>query len=301
MAHNDEEIIDCMVRNKGDNQPFVVATVVRTEDSTAGKPGDKAIIRADGDVVGWIGGGCTLGAVKKAAAAALQDGQPRLIRVKPKDMLVDEIPVDGLEFHASSCPSRGTTEVFIDPVLPRPRLLVVGTSPVARKLCGLAKTMGYAVTVAGAAEDLTAFDDADHHIDGSGSLPENIPAFRYVVVSTQGKRDKDGLILALSSGADYVAFVGSRRKAEKFKTDLVDAGLDPERVAAIRSPAGLHIGAVTADEIALSILADIVRQRRLGDNGDKAMEAGNDEPGRGQLPTWASASRENPGETDERK
>ena len=287
MAHDHEDIIDCMARHTGDNQPFVVATVVRTEDSTAGKPGDKAIVRADGSVVGWIGGGCTLGAVKKAAAAALQDGKPRMIRVRPKDKVAEEMPVDGLELHASSCPSQGTTEVFIDPVLPRPRILVVGTSPVAKALCGLAKALGYVVTVAGAGGDLAEFEDADHLIEGRLDLPEGTPPFRYVVVSSQGKRDRDALIFGLSTQADYVAFVGSRRKAEKLKTDLLRAGHDPERIAAVRSPAGLHIGAVTPDEIALSILADIVRERRLGHDAGTAAATEAGARGRGQLPEWA--------------
>ena len=284
MESDEDSIIDCMARAQGDNQPYVVATVVRTEDSTAGKPGDKAIIRADGTVVGWVGGGCALAAVKKAAAAALQDGQPRLIRVRPKDMMAGETPPDGVEFHASGCPSRGTTEVFIDPALPRPRLLVIGASPVAKALCGLAKALGYAITVAGAAEDVADFEDADTRIEGYGAAAEEGPAFQYVVVSSQGKRDREALIFGISTGAGYVAFVGSRRKAEKIKAGLLEAGMDPGRVAAVRSPAGLDIGAVTPDEIALSILADIVRQRRLGDDGAAALSAN---AGRGQLPGWA--------------
>lgn len=288
MEFDRDRIIDCMAREQGDNQPYVVATVVRTEDSTAGRPGDKAIIRADGTVVGWVGGGCALAAVKKAAAAALQDGRPRLIIVKPKDMLAGEKPARGVELHASGCPSRGTTEVFIDPALPRPRLLIIGASPVARALCGLAKALGYAVTVAGAAEDVADIQDADQRIEGYDAEAEKGPAFQYVVVSSQGKRDRDALACGLSTGAGYVAFVGSRRKAEKIKGDLLEAGMQPERVAAVRSPAGLDIGAVTPDEIALSILADIVRERRLGDDGAADLPV---DAGRGQLPRWAGEGK----------
>lgn len=284
MESDRDRIIDCMAGEQGDIQPYVMATVVRTEDSTAGRPGDKAIIRADGTVVGWVGGGCALAAVKKAAAVALQDGRPRLIIVKPKDMLAGEKPARGVEFHASGCPSRGTTEVFIDPALPRPRLLIVGASPVARALCGLAKALGYAVTVAGAAEDVADIQDADQRIEGFDAPAETGSAIQYVVVSSQGKRDREALACGLSTGAGYVAFVGSRRKAEKIKGDLLEAGMQPERVAAVRSPAGLAIGAVTPDEIALSILADIVRERRLGDDGAADLPG---DAGRGQLPRWA--------------
>lgn len=263
MAFDHDEYIDCMTRNKGENQPFAVATVVRTEDSTAGTPGDKAVIRADGTVAGWVGGGCALGAVKKAAMAALADGQPRLIRVRPKDMQDEgDIPA-GMELHDSSCPSRGTTEVFVEPVLPKPQLLIVGTSPVARVLCSLAKAMGYVVSVAGVPEELDAFTEADYRLEGF-DIPARDTAYRYVVVSSQGKRDRDCLKAALASGADYIAFVGSRRKAEKVKADLIEAGHDRKSVEAVHSPAGLHIGAVTPDEIALSILAEVVCERRLG-------------------------------------
>lgn len=286
MALDHENLIDSMIQNKDDDQPFVLATVVRTEDATAGKPGDKAIIRADGTVIGWVGGGCALGAVKKAAAAALEDGRPRLISVKPKDMLEDEVPVEGLEFHPSSCPSRGTTEVFIDPIMQRPSLLIVGTSPVAKSLCGLAKPLGYTVTVAGPADDLAAFEDADHRIDNLDPLPDDAPSFHFVVVSTQGKRDRDSLIFGLSTGAGYVAFVASRRKAEKIKGDLLEAGLDPERIAAVRSPAGLDIGAETPNEIALSIFADIVRERRRG-KGDSTGQPDEGGPDGGPYPRLA--------------
>lgn len=263
MAFDHDEFVDCMTRYKGENQPFAVATVVRTEDSTAGTPGDKVVVRADGTVTGWVGGGCTLGAVKKAAMAALADGRSRLIRVRPKDTLADDDTPDGMELHGSSCPSRGTTEVFVEPVLPKPRLLIIGTSPVAKTLCGLAKAMGYVVSVAGNPEDLETFTEADHQFEGF-EIPEQETAFRYVVVSSQGKRDRDCLKAALETGADYIAFVGSRRKANKVKDDLVAEGWAKDRIAAVHSPAGLHIGAVTPDEIALSILAEVVCDRRLG-------------------------------------
>ena len=263
MTRDTDDIIDCMVRYKGENQPFAVATVVRTEDSTAGHPGDKAVIRADGTITGWVGGGCTLGAVKKAAMAALNDGMPRLIRVRPKEtMAADHVP-GGIELYPSSCPSKGVTEVFVEPVLPRARLLIVGTSPVAVTLSRLARAMGYVVTVAGVPEDLAAFEDAHHRLEGFDAVAD-AGAFRYVVVASQGKRDRDALKAGLATGADYVAFVGSTRKARKITQDFADAGVDPARLACIHSPAGLSIGAVTPDEIALAVMAEIVKERRLG-------------------------------------
>ncbi len=264
MAFDHDEFVDCMTRYKGENQPFAVATVVRTEDSTAGKPGDKMVIRADSTATGWVGGGCTLGAVRKAAMAALADGQPRLIRIRPKDELEnDDTAPSGMELHGSSCPSKGVTEVFVEPVLPKPRILIIGTSPVAMALSGLAKSMGYVVSIAGLAEDLEDFAGADHRF-ANYAIPEEEIANRYVVVASQGKRDRDCLKAALATNADYIAFVGSRRKADKIKEDVIAEGWDADALAAVHSPAGLHIGAITPDEIALSIMAEIVRERRMG-------------------------------------
>ncbi len=116
MTQHPEDIIDCMARMKGDGQPFALATVIRTEDATAAKAGAKAVVRADGTVVGWIGGGCTLGAVRKTAAQVLSDGQARLVRIRPKERLAQEPVEAGVELHKSACPSGGTVEVFVEPM-----------------------------------------------------------------------------------------------------------------------------------------------------------------------------------------
>jgi len=250
-----------MARIKGDNEPFVLATVVLSEDATAAKAGAKAIVRADGSLDGWIGGPCAEGPVRKAAAEALIDGKARLIRVRPV-----EAPAagGGVEDFTSACPSGGTLEVFVEPILPRPAVVIVGASPVARTLCALAKRIGYAVTTAAPARDAEAFSEADHSIEGFDLAGAPRIGAAFVVVATQGRRDRDALAAALASPAPYVAFVASRRKAAQLKEELVAGGALSERVAGLRSPAGLDIGAATPAEIALSVLADIVREHRAG-------------------------------------
>jgi xanthine dehydrogenase accessory factor len=262
MSDQSEDVIDCMARMKGDGQPFALATVVRTEDATSAKAGAKAVIRADGSVVGWIGGGCSQGAAKKAASQALLDGRPRLVHIYPKDRLPDTAEAEGVELHKSSCPSGGTIELFVEAILPRPCLIVAGASPTARALAGLGRHSGFAVTVAALAEDQPGFKDADARIAGfdlSGAIRVGTS---FVVVATQGKRDREALAAALSCGAPYVAFVGSRRKAAILKAAMIDQGLPTERVESLHAPAGLDIGAATPEEIALSILAEIVQERR---------------------------------------
>jgi xanthine dehydrogenase accessory factor len=265
MTDRPEDIIDCMARMKGDGQPFALATVVRTEDATAAKAGAKAVVRADGAVTGWVGGGCTLGAVRKAAARALADGQARLVRVRPNaaeaaEAAAREAP--GVELHGSRCPSGGTIEVFVEPILPRPSLIVAGASPTARALADLGRRGGFAVTVAARAEDQAAFAEADFRIEGFDLSAAPRPRDGYVVVATQGKGDREALAAALAGGAPYVAFVGSRRKAEALKAAMREAGVPEARIAALHAPAGLDIGAATPEEIAISILAEIVEERR---------------------------------------
>ncbi len=270
MTDDNDRIFDCMAQMTGDNQPFALATVVRTQNATSAKAGAKAVIRADASVEGWIGGGCVRGAVLKAAARALADGRPRLIRVGPDGKIED---ADGVDTFTSHCPSGGTAEIFIEPMLPRPALLVMGASPTARALAEVGLAAGFAVTVAAPEAELDGVAGACARIDGYDVSDAPRAAESFVVVATQGRGDRRALEGAVSTGSPYVAFVGSRRKSAKLRQDLIAAGVDPARVAAIRGPAGLDIGAATPGEIALAVLADVVRERRQGPAEDAAADA----------------------------
>jgi xanthine dehydrogenase accessory factor len=261
------EVIDMIAQMKASEQTFVLATVVRTVSVTAAKAGAKAIIRPDGTIVaGWIGGGCARGAVLKAARDALADGEPRMVSVQPEDMLA-ELGVKpgeargGIRFASNLCPSKGTMDIFVEPVLPHPSLVIFGASPVALSLASLARQLGYHVTLAAPASDLVAVPDADTLVDGF-SLGELNQARRFVVVSTQGKGDEAALRTALATTAEYHAFVGSRRKMAALRDKLVANGVTPETIAHVKAPAGLDLGAITPEEIAMSILAEITVQRR---------------------------------------
>ena len=260
MTVDSEDVIDCMARMKGDAQPFALATVVRTKAATSAKVGAKAVIRADGSMVGWIGGGCTLGAVRKAARDALDDGRARMIRVRPDE---EAGPAEaGTEEVRNACASGGTIEIFVEPILPRPSLIVAGASATARVLCALGRNAGFTVTVAALAEDLEGIAEADEKLAGFDLARSPRAATSFIVVATQGKRDREALEAALCCGAPYVAFIGSRKKAAELKAQLAARGIAAERLAGLRAPAGLDIGAVTPEEIALSVLAEIVQERR---------------------------------------
>src|ERR1700730_17575514 len=211
------EVMDLVARLKAAEQAFVLATVVRTVSVTAAKAGAKAIIRPDGTIVaGWIGGGCARGAGLKGARGPPPRGAPRLGLVQRENLLT-ELGVkpgenrDGVRFAQNMCPSKGTMDVFVEPVLPHPSLIILGVSPVALSLAAQARQLGYHVTIAAPAADRTDTPDADMLIDGFalGHLHE---ARRFVVVSTQGKGDEAALRAAVATEAAYHAFVGSRRK-----------------------------------------------------------------------------------------
>jgi xanthine dehydrogenase accessory factor len=266
------EVMDLVAQMKAAEQAFVLATVVRTVSVTAAKAGAKAIIRPDGTVVaGWIGGGCAKGAVLKAAREALADGEPRMVSVRPENLLA-ELGVkpgdtkEGVRFASNLCPSKGTMDIFVEPVLPHPSLVILGASPVAMSLAAQARQLGYHVTLAAPAADLTIAPDAEMLID-SFALGELHQAKRFVVVSTQGRGDEAALRAAVATEAAYHAFVGSRRKMAALREKLIGEGVAAAALDRVKAPAGLDLGAITPEEIAMSILAEITVERRRGQRG----------------------------------
>jgi xanthine dehydrogenase accessory factor len=266
------EVMDLVAQMTAAEEAFVLATVVRTVSVTAAKAGAKAIIRPDGSIVaGWIGGGCAKGAVLKAARDALADGEPRMVSVQPENLLA-ELGVkpgetrEGVRFASNMCPSKGTMDIFVEPVLPHPSLVILGASPVALSLAAQARSLGYHVTLAAPASDLLSPPQADMLIDGF-ALDELHQAKRFVVVSTQGKGDEAALRAAIATDAAWHAFVGSRRKMASLREKLVAEGADATAIDRVKAPAGLDLGAITPEEIAMSILAEITVERRRGQRG----------------------------------
>ena len=243
-------------------QSFAIAEVVRHQKPISGKSGDKAIISADGAIWGWIGGGCAQPAVVKEALKALKDGRPRLVRISPGGESSTSSPDDGVVAYNMSCHSGGALEVYIEPILPQPHILILGRSPVARTLARLAKAINYTVSVAAPAADRETFPDADQLRADLNVSELKISPQIFVVVSTQGEDDEAALEAALSTGASYIAFVASRAKAEKIKEFLRTRGIAAARLDQIRAPAGLNIQARSHEEIAVSILGEIIQITR---------------------------------------
>jgi xanthine dehydrogenase accessory factor len=269
-AHID--VIDLVSRLRAAEEPFALATVVRTVSVTAAKAGAKAVIRADGRIeAGWIGGGCARGATLKAAREALRDGKSRLVSIRPESLL-HELGVEpgedreGVKFETNMCPSQGTMDIFIEPILPRPLFVVLGASPVAVALVEQAKSLGYQVALATPLDHLSNIPEVDFFFNGFG-VDTTHKGERFIVVSTQGRGDEAALKAALAVESCYLGFVGSRRKMAALRSKLVADGISATNLETVRAPAGLDLGAITPEEIALSIIAEVTQIRRKGQRG----------------------------------
>jgi xanthine dehydrogenase accessory factor len=266
---NTPDLLATAWRLQQQDQPYALVTVLRVIAPASAQPGDKAVVNAEGIQQGWIGGGCAQPAVLRTVRLALADGRARMIRIAPADDGSVRELGDVLEF-GMACHSGGTLELFVDPMLPRARLVVIGDSPLATALAGLAPRVGLPVTVVAHGADPSRFADAERvltHDDAAADVAGQVAPGSFVVVATQGRRDLQGLRLALTLQARQVFFVASARKAQVLKEALVTAGHDAAAVAAIVAPAGQPIGAMTPEEIALSVLAAVVAARRGGASG----------------------------------
>jgi xanthine dehydrogenase accessory factor len=220
---------------QSERRAFVTATVVRAQSPTSAHLGDVALVLADGTIEGFVGGVCAEESVRLHAARVMETGEPLLLRLVP-DVGSDEVAADGTVTAHNPCHSGGALEIFLDPCLPPPRVVVVGDAPVAQALRELAPGVGLeAVDGPSAAEDLA------------------------LVVASHGRDEEPALAAALSEGVPYVGLVASERRGEKVRAALDVPDDLRER---LRTPAGLPIGAHTPAEIALSVLAAIVQERR---------------------------------------
>ena len=258
-----DDVFATATRLQREGRPYALVSVIRALAPASARPGDKAVVTADGELHGWVGGGCAQPAVIRTVRQVLADGRAQLIRIAPAREGGEQALGDVLEF-GMSCHSGGTLELFIDPVLPRAHLVVVGQSPVARALVQLAPRVGFAVTLAAHEAQAGEHPDAQQVLptDDPAAVAPQVPPGAWVVVATQGRRDVQGLRLALALSGRYVALVASARKAQVLKDALVAAGSDATAVGAIVAPAGYPMPATTPEEIALSVLAAVVADRR---------------------------------------
>jgi xanthine dehydrogenase accessory factor len=285
-----DEIIRKAERLRQEAVPFAMALVVRCESPTSAKPGARGLVSRDGTITGWIGGGCAQPIVIEESLRAIREGSPRLLRIMPE---AGSVEVAGMRTYEMVCYSGGTLDIFIEPVLPPPQVVILGRSPVARTLGRLAKALRYEVIVHAPLATREDFPDADR-LEATLVLSGIRAPQAYVVVSTQGEDDEAAVEAAVRSEAAYVAFVASKKKWDTLAKGLAARGIPPERIARVRAPAGVEIQAVEPEEIALSVLAQIVSTRRSQLLSAQEAMGTSDRPGSGTpaKPTQAPTSTE---------
>jgi xanthine dehydrogenase accessory factor len=221
----------------GERTPFVVATVVRAQRPTSVRPGDSGIVLGDGSIEGFVGGACAESSVRLQALRALETGEALLLRIVPEGD--DTAEAEGAMVVENPCLSGGALEIFLEPRLPAPRIAVLGNTPIANAIASIGERAGYEVDLGdGAAEDGIA-----------------------LVVASHGRDEEDALAAALTAAVPYVGLVASRKRGAAVVEELRARGVDEDHLKRLHTPAGLDIGAATAQEIAISILAEIVATR----------------------------------------
>jgi xanthine dehydrogenase accessory factor len=244
-------------------EPFALATVVWRRAPSSGKEGSTALITADRRVRGWLGGACAEPTVIRESLKALEEGTPRLLFLGPPEELAAR-GRDGVVTVPIACQSEGALEVYVEPVLPQPYLVVIGRSPAVGTLASTANALGWRTVVVdegGMAEDYPNVDRVFTSLDLSEA---DVTERSVIVVATQGHYDEAALETALATPAAYVGLVASRRRAEAVLGYLRDRGVSDANLARVHAPAGLDLGKVAHEEIAIAILAELVQERAAG-------------------------------------
>jgi xanthine dehydrogenase accessory factor len=238
-------------------EQFALATVVWRQGPSSSQQGSRAIITAGGELHGWIGGACAEPSVIRQAQQVIAEGVPRLLLLGAPDQFGGAVP-DGMTVVPIACQSEGALEVYIEPVVPAPQLVIVGRSPMAHTLADLARALGWNTRLVAAGDFSTA--DA-----GERSM---------VVVATQGHGDEEAVEQAAAARPAYLGLVGSHRRGAAVLGYLADRGIPREQLDRVRVPAGLDLGRTTHQEIAVAILAELVQLRASGSLAGEARATG---------------------------
>ena len=243
-------------------EAFALATVVWRQGPSSSKQGSRAIITASGELRGWIGGACAEPTVIREARQVIADGAARLLLLGSPDQFGAAVP-EGMTVVPISCQSEGALEVYIEPVVPAPSLVIVGRSPMAQTLAELARAVGWRATLV-AGEEFTSAD-ADQR--------------SMVVVATQGHGDEEAVAQAVAARPAYLGLVGSRRRGAAVLGYLAERGVPQAQLDRVHTPAGLDLGKTTHQEIAVAILAELVQLRASGALGsDRPAQAARAQP-----------------------
>lgn len=246
-------------------ETFAIAQIIRRVNPSSGKPGDKAIITSNGEIHGWIGGGCTRGIVLKESLLAIKEKKSRLVSILPG---ATESKSSYTKTYKMTCQSGGEVDVYIEPVIPQPMLTIFGSSHIARALAKMSMAMGYKTTLILHDLNNTPEDEIDSVITLEQYISqEKYNENQYILVSTQGFGDYEALSAAVNSPYRYLGFVASKIKAAGILKQLKDDGIPHETLFKIKTPAGIDINAKSPEEVAISILAEVIKDYRFEEKG----------------------------------
>lgn len=266
-----QEILDLLTRLREAEEPCAIATVVETRGSVSAQTGSKAVIGREGKIIaGWVGGGCAQSTVCHTALEALKDGEARIVDLD----LDDEVLGTGM-------PCGGAMRVYVEPMLPKPKLWLLGYGRVAECLCRMGALLGFRVVVDDPMAERERYPDAALLIDDDLDYAKLAPGpADYLVVATQHKGDHQSMMRALRSPAPFIALIASRKRTGLVLDYLRAEGVGEAELARVHAPAGLDLGAKTPEEIALSVLSEIVMHRRGASGGVMRQTSARAEPGR---------------------
>lgn len=261
-----KDLLDLASEFRHGGEAFALATVVWRRAPSSGKVGYKALVTSNGDVSGWVAGACTEPLVVRQSLKAMADGEPRLMLIgAPEDL--ETRARDGLLAFPTTCASEGALEIYIEPHLPTPQLVVVGRSPVVDTLATLANGLGWRTVIVddegGSLSDHSVADEVWNSLDLKGS---GVNAGSWVVVATLGHYDEDALEAALATDAAYIGLVASKKRAGTVMEYLRGNDVPEEQLARIKAPAGLDLGRIKHEEMAVAVIAEIVQLKAQAGN-----------------------------------
>jgi len=228
-------------------EEFALATVVWRQGPSSGQSGARALITSDGQLYGWIGGACAQPVVIREAQRVIAEREPKLLLLGQPEQFGASVP-EGMVTVAMSCQSEGAMQVYVEPVIPTPHLVVVGRSPLVHTLADLARVLGWRADV----RDVTEFS------------ADGIDARSVVVIATQGHGDEEAIEQAVSASPAFIGLVASRKRGEAVRGYLADRGVPQDQLDKVQVPVGLDLGHTSHREIAVAILAQLVQLRAAG-------------------------------------
>lgn len=256
------DILGEVQRLRAERRAFALATVVSAKQPSSGTPGARAIVLANGQIEGWVGGHCAQPTVIRQGLESLADGSPRLVVLRPDVQPENATPVAGIIQVPMLCASEGELQIFVEPFLPRIELAVIGASPVAQTLARMGHLLDFDVYACDATADMQTFPDAQRLIHSLSALTPQLTSHSYVIVATINTYDEEAVKAALESSASYVGVVASQKRFATIQATLREQDVSEQQINRLKRPKGLPGPALRPGEIAFSVLAELLEARR---------------------------------------